>query len=262
MINLKEIPCYCINLDNRPGRFNSFLRQPGTKDIPFTRFSAVDGTRIPILNNPQISNNTKFNITFNTRRSHGEINTPGAIGCSLSHYAIWKKFLETPKAPYCLVLEDDAGIPDDFFSSFSKASEDLKEIEEFDVWSIGHRLIDKNLTKISESFSSPVYFWGTSCYLISRRGAQKLMEGFFPIECHLDKYFCLRNSLGHIKLISHSTLKTYTITLGSDIQIGSCDLCNLPNKFTREVITQDYILYGIFSYSIILTLLFAASRKE
>jgi hypothetical protein len=88
------------------------------------------------------------------------------------------------------------------------------------------------------------------------------MEGFFPIECHLDKYFCLRNSLGHIKLITHSTLKTYTITLGSDIQIGSCDLCNLPNKFTREVITQDYILYGIFSYSIILTLLFAALRKE
>jgi GR25 family glycosyltransferase involved in LPS biosynthesis len=262
MINLKEIPCYCINLDNRPGRLNYFLRQPGIKDIPFTRFSAVDGSRIPILNNPQISNNTKSNITFGKRRSHGEINTPGAIGCSLSHYAVWKKFLETKEAPYCLVLEDDAGIPEDFYTSFTKASEDLKEIESFDVWSITYKLVDKNLRPVSNSWNSPVYFWGTSCYIISRQGAQKLMEGFFPIECHLDKYLCLRNSLGHIKLITHSTFKGYTITLGSDIQVGSCDLCNLPDKFGREVITKDYILYTVFTYSIIVTLLFAASIKE
>ena len=113
-IDIRAIPVFCINLDKRPERFKKFSAQPGAKALltNIQRFSAIDGATIDPLKSDKIALQTKYNILHKTRRSHGEINTLGAIGCSLSHYGVWQKFLEG-KADYCLVLEDDADVPVD-----------------------------------------------------------------------------------------------------------------------------------------------------
>jgi GR25 family glycosyltransferase involved in LPS biosynthesis len=142
MIDITKIPVYCINLDSRPQRFLRFLEQEGIQGLTIQRVAAVDGSRLQIVKNSKISIQTQYNIINHTRRSHGEINTPGAIGCSLSHYSIWEKFLQTDK-PYCLVLEDDASIPKGFAESIVKYSKDLDQLQSiFDVWSLGSILLE------------------------------------------------------------------------------------------------------------------------
>lgn len=257
MIDISTLPIYCINLDRRPERYHFFMNQKGVKELihPPERFSAVDGSKIQVAGNPQISNQTQHNIMHRTRRSHGEINTVGAIGCSLSHYGVWKRFLETD-APYCLVLEDDAQIPEGFSQKVGTASAS-KTTPTFDVWMLSYRLYDTTLHAIpGTDWKSPVYFWGTSSYIVSREGAKRLAEGFFPIESHLDKYMCLKNALGALKVVVHPTFKTYTLSHGTDIQLHPCNLCDYPDNFRDGILLQKYLVAGILGYSMIITLLF------
>jgi hypothetical protein len=257
MIDITKIPIYCINLNSRPHRYLRFLQQEGIKGLTIQRIPAIDGSTLQISQNSKISLQTQYNIINHTRRSHGEINTPGAIGCSLSHYFIWEKFLQSNQ-PYCLVLEDDASIPKGFTESIANCSKSLQEITSiFDVWSLSYRLYDTRVNVLSSSWNSPAYFWGTSSYILSRNGAIQLLKDFLPIESHLDKYMCLKNSLGSLKVIIHSTFKTNTLNYGSDIQLYKCHLCDLPDSFEDSVLLHKYIVYAACVYGISLTLLFA-----
>jgi len=262
MIDITKIPVYCINLESRPQRYLRFLEQEGIQGLTIERVVAVDGSRLQISKNSKISLQTQYNIMYHTRRSHGEINTPGAIGCSLSHYSIWEKFLHTDQ-PYCLVLEDDASIPKGFAESIAKYSNDLDQLHSiFDIWSLSYRLYDKRIHSLTPSWNSPVYFWGTSSYILSRHGATQLMKDFFPIESHLDKYMCLKNSLGSLKIIVHSIFKTNTLNYGSDIQLYKCHLCDLPDSFEDSLLVHKYIVYAACMYGISITLLFALHTNE
>jgi GR25 family glycosyltransferase involved in LPS biosynthesis len=217
--------------------------------------SAVDGAKINPVKSPYISNQTKINILHKTRRAHGEIDTIGAIGCSLSHYSVWKKFLETD-SPYCLVLEDDAQVRSGLAELVIDASHDIPD---FDVWLLSYKLYDKTLLPVGKAWKSPVNFWGTSAYILSRAGAKRLMEDFFPIECHLDKYMCLKQLLGKLRIIVHETFKTYTLPSGTDIQLNKCSLCNYPDDFKDGILVKKYMLVAPITYGLIITLLFGMS---
>lgn len=255
MIDITKIPVFCINLDRRPERYDLFTKQRGVAELNIQRVSAVDGTKINPVKSPYISNQTKINILHNTRRSHGEIDTIGAIGCSLSHYSVWKRFLETDSV-YCLVLEDDAQVRSGLAHLVIDASRDAPE---FDVWLLSYKLYDKTLLPSSPSakaWKSPVNFWGTSAYIVSRAGAKRLMEDFFPIECHLDKYMCLKQLLGKLRIVVHAEFKTYTLPYGTDIQLNKCSLCNYPDDFKDGILVKKYMLVAPIAYGLIITLLF------
>ena len=255
-IDIRKHPIYCINLDKRPERYKFFMNQHGTRELKIERVSAVDGSLLDIVNNPHISNTTKYNILHKTRRSHREIDTVGAIGCSMSHYSVWNKFLET-KEPYCLVLEDDAQVIVGLWKYILAASSSKLE-RGFDVWCLSYKLAEnKKLLQVSNADSawkSPVSFWGTSAYIISRRGAERLIDGFFPIECHLDRYMCLKSMLGRIQLILHSDFKTYTLYYGTDIQLNKCHLCDYPDDFNDGILVKKYTIAIPIVYGIIVTL--------
>ena len=226
-IDIRAIPVFCINLDKRPERFKKFSTQPGAKAIlAYTeRFPAIDGATIDPLKSDKIALQTKYNILHKTRRSHGEINTLGAIGCSLSHYGVWQKFL-AGKADYCLVLEDDADVPADLRERVMTCTGGTQT---FDVWALSYRLRG-SLREHSGSWKVPEYYWGTSAYIISRAGAETLSNSFFPVECHMDKFFCLQNDLGYIRLVVHESINMWTLSYGSDVQMYACDLCDFPDS--------------------------------
>jgi glycosyl transferase family 25 len=256
-IDIRTLPVYCINLDRRPERYALFSKQVGVKGLNIERFSAVDGASIDIVNSPNISNQTKINILYKTRRSHGEIDTVGAIGCSMSHYSVWKKFLETD-APFCLVLEDDAQVLSSLADNVLSASSSSPIPGGFDVWCLSYKLYDKTLLSVpgTDIWKSPVNFWGTSAYILSRRGAKQLMDGFFPIECHLDKYMCLKSLLGKIRIVIHTGFKSYTLPYGTDIQLNKCSLCNYPDDFNDAILVKKYMIAAPMAYGLIITLLF------
>jgi GR25 family glycosyltransferase involved in LPS biosynthesis len=257
-IDIRNYPIYCINLDKRPDRYKFFMNQPGARELKIERFPAVDGSKLDIVNNPNISNATKYNILNKTRRSHGEIDTIGAIGCSMSHYTVWKKFLES-KEPYCLVLEDDAQVKVGLAKYILAASSSKME-GGFDVWCLAYKLHDNKKTvavpAADSAWKSPVSFWGTSAYIVSRRGAERLIEGFFPIECHLDRYMSLKRMLGQIRIVIHSDLMTYTLPFGTDIQLNKCHLCDYPDDFKDGILVKKYALAIPIAYGFIATFLY------
>lgn len=263
-IDISKIPIFCINLDSRLYRYKKFCMQPGTKEIlpKIQRFPAVDGYKIDVLKSTEISLTTKSNIIRKSRRSHGEINSLGAIGCSMSHYQVWQKFL-AGEASHCLVLEDDAWIPEGLSGEIAGVVP-----PDFDVWPLSYRLYDKRLNPLDPNAShkkspwkTPVYYWGTAAYLVSREGARKLSEGFFPITNHLDQYFCMKSALGYIRLVVHEGINIPTLSSGTDIQLYKCDLCDLPDVFDQQIVLDKRYLYGLVGIGVFLAILLRATNN-
>src|SRR5258706_859908 len=96
-----------INLDRSKDRWSEIEAwNHGFSD--FNRFSAIDASKLDYLNSEYISPRTKLFIEGNIKRSFHDIDSIGAIGCSLSYYTLLKRFYDDPtKGEYLLIFEDD-----------------------------------------------------------------------------------------------------------------------------------------------------------
>jgi GR25 family glycosyltransferase involved in LPS biosynthesis len=241
----KNIPIYCINLERRKDRWSIFSLQPGVQTVSIKKIKAVDGKTLDIRNNSQISLLTKLNILQSTRRTHREINTPGAVGCTLSHVEVWKQFLDS-KNEQCIVLEDDASIPLHFLEKVESCG---TLPEGTDIWILSPKLRTP-FTQLDGSWKIPGEFWGTSSYILTRKGAETLLKYVFPIECHLDYFFYCLHRLDKLNIVINQNLLLGVLGTGTDIQDGKCDLCNLPDSLKEYYIVKKEkigVTIGIFS---------------
>ncbi len=240
---------YCINLKERPDRWERFIQQPGVQRLiqvyPFERFEGINGKLIDIKNDNRVSLRTKRNILYQKRRDHEDLDTPGGVGCYLSHYSCWKKFLDTDKEKL-FILEDDAIIPDDFLEQLQAAMEDLnqEDIKRPDIWMLA-KPFGPTLTKALE-LGSPTYSKNWSYefmapltgYIITREGAKTLCENAFPIDGHVDHFMRRCSQMGMIVLASHKNIQLKQLRMSksdSDIQQkSSCEVCNLPDAPTKK----------------------------
>jgi GR25 family glycosyltransferase involved in LPS biosynthesis len=265
-INILDIPVFCINLDRRPDRWKKFSSQPGIQDIPnLQRFSGIDGSKIPITDNPQISLMSQYNILNKTRRSHDEIDTKGAVGATLSHTSIWKLFLERyPDKEYCLVFEDDTYIPERLDEYIEHCSKHLDELpNKFDIWLLMYVLMDNKLTPIAPHWEKPNNFHGFCAYIISRRGCERMLKDAFPIQMHIDRFANMKMNLGMCDIVIHKELRLTVLSSKSDIQIGGCRICNVPSDMNKENIraVNVYYLYGVIGYAALMTGLYFSLKK-
>jgi GR25 family glycosyltransferase involved in LPS biosynthesis len=264
-IKLDDMPIFCINLDRRPDRWLKFNKQPSLQKLPkVQRFSAVDGRKLSIEDNDIITLETKYNIINKTRRSHGEIASIGAIGCTMSHINVWKKFIdEYPDKDYCLILEDDAKLPSNLNILIENCSKNLPEIgDKFDVWLLYYYLYNKNIKKQTQNWFSPEEFWGTVAYIISREGVQKLLKDIYPIESQIDRYLFLKSKVDDLKIVIHKKLKVKHFGDSSDIQGDNCKLCNLPNDMKNLTVMNKYILTFLIGYSLIMTYMYIKKKSK
>jgi GR25 family glycosyltransferase involved in LPS biosynthesis len=212
---------------------------------PFERFEGINGKLMDIKNDDRVSLRTKRNILYQKRRDHEDLDTPGGVGCYLSHYSCWKKFLDTDKEKV-LILEDDAEIPKDFVEQLYQAMEDLnqEDIKRPDIWTLA-RPFGPTLTRAFE-LGSPTYSknWSYDVvapltgYILTREGAKILIDNAFPIDGHVDHYMRRCAQMGMLVLAGHKNLQLKQVRLGkkdSDIQQKpSCEVCNLPDAPTRK----------------------------
>lgn len=161
-------PIFCINLDRDTHRFNSLyslFRQIGYK---IYRQSGVLGSSIPV---------TAINNIFKVRHPLN------AIGCCLSHISVWEKLAgSTDQA--ALIIEDD-GLPSGQINIQSVI--DLLP-QDFDICFVNDRSyetwfdnIEDNLAvmPVAASFrqvGADCRAIGADGYILSKRGAAKLME--------------------------------------------------------------------------------------
>jgi GR25 family glycosyltransferase involved in LPS biosynthesis len=92
---VEKLDVAVINLDRRPDRM-AYLDK--NIPLPFRRLSAIDGQNL---------SNYYFEFTELLDTIRGQSRILGEVGCSLSHYSLWKAHAERPNADFLLVFEDD-----------------------------------------------------------------------------------------------------------------------------------------------------------
>ena len=172
----KIIKTRVINLDRRPDRWEKFQKQKC--EIPYDRFSAVDGMELKPSNQLQrIFEGNDYNMRA------------GMVGCAMSHIKLYIDFL-TGQGDILCVLEDDIEFVPDFKTKLEKVVQDLESCS-WDLCYLGHHawgkyqkirpnLHDKKLIPEIEKWdakkSLEYSIGGTGGYLISKQGAKNLLE--------------------------------------------------------------------------------------
>ncbi len=235
---------FCINLKERQDRWHRFSSQPGLERLreayPFERVEGVNGKLLDIKNDNRVSLRTKRNILYQRRRDHEDLDTAGGVGCYLSHYSCWQKFLQG-RSEYCLIFEDDAEVPFQFKEMLDYAMEELnqEDVKRPEIWLLSRpwgpamrKALDLKEIEYTGNWAYNITGPLTG-YILSRHAAKVLSENAFPIDGHVD-FFMNRCAQMGLLTISHNRmiiLRQVGLKLkDSDIQQkSSCEICDLPN---------------------------------
>ena len=200
-----------INLDRQVDRWHQIQRELGSicgrSGKPLTgmagRFSAVDARHDigpPSLEELQPSYSLADQLfvepnpllaTNQEARGHRVDMTRQEVAVALSHIAVWKMVAASDQL-YTLVLEDDVCFRRGFPQALDRAWTELMDIygksDAFDVLYLSYK---EACTKVTKHRVSDVLFrplrglWHLSGYVLSKRGAQKLLD-LLPVHGPVD----------------------------------------------------------------------------
>jgi GR25 family glycosyltransferase involved in LPS biosynthesis len=222
----QEIPAFVVNLDRSPERWTRFLADNSLPGIAIERLAAVDGKALE-----------RRQLIANGLITDSLIYSNNAVACALSHRQCWQKVIELGQP--ALICEDDVVLRHDFaevHQSLSNAHADADIVYwsysfglhvAYEIPGIGivtmvpdtvrfdqeARITEFKDSTVTTALYRPHRVWGTACYTISPRGAQKLLELVFP----------LRNGKATASYRNGSTLQPVTglwVTTGFDCDLG------------------------------------------
>jgi len=181
-----------INLDRSPRKLEEFAAA-NRNTITFERFAAVDGLTL-----------SKSKLVADGIM-HADLDyTPGAMGCAMSHFALWRRCIESNKP--LTICEDDAQFNKDFnrFAEEAIAKLDGKfdlilwgwnfdSVLVFDLWGISScaAIFDASqMLNAIERFKqipfTPTLYalqraYGLVCYTMTPKGAATLLARSMPL---------------------------------------------------------------------------------
>ena len=179
-----DLPIVVINLPHRTDRWHTLVQRMSAAGLTkLIKAPAVEGARLPEATIAALLGSPADRID-EAPRSHLSLTRP-AIGCFLSHLAIWR-WMIAKDLPRVLVLEDDAA-PAPHYSA-----ERLRRVcaslpEEAGLTFFG-RIIMHGLAGRPEGtdLARLYYFNGTFAYLITGNAARFLLQHLFPLQAHID----------------------------------------------------------------------------
>ena len=234
-----DLPVYVINMKERPDRWKRFTQHEVLNKFKHLhRFSAVNGKHLKYKTEPRISLKTRMNISRNYRRSHYEIATLGAIGASMSHIGVWKKFIASG-APSCVVFEDDVMLSE---VQLHKINNLLEDVPDDSVWLLGCYL--PNLIIQPKGKWAEVHkFTAAHAYVLTRSAAKKLLEECYPVEMHIEYYMNAVAAIKGFKIVHHSDvhLEFFRKDQGprssdsntSQHKKTGCPSCDFPDDYSQ-----------------------------
>ena len=229
-MNLDALPAVCINLRRRNDRWRQFQAQPGLHLFPpVERFEAVDGSQMDILKDPQLGISACRNIMTGVRRSHHEIVAKNSVAIYHSHVNTWRYLLEKTDAPALIIMEDDVRIDSDSYIKL-KMLFDHPIIQSGDWDIVNPGALVKQRTDIDDIISKYDYSYLFHFYIVSRRGAERLLERPYPIEVHVDHYAALLAQMGKLKIYGPRQRIFYQRSNDSDNRDGVCQTCHIPDN--------------------------------
>lgn len=173
-----------INLDSRPDRWKLMEHYVHHSKYNLQRFSAIHFTK---------DDNVKDMLSYRAkadfqreRVQHEAIQGKGAIGCAVSHFLVWKEFLESQEE-FCLVLEDD--LNPKYAAGLDESIDAMLNINgSWDIALLGWcgKLPETRKDETIVPFPSSKGFVGAQAYLLNRYAAEVLVSKVFPLEMQID----------------------------------------------------------------------------
>jgi GR25 family glycosyltransferase involved in LPS biosynthesis len=172
-----RVKTFVINLDRRPDRWEDFVKHSEPKFLQYTRFSAVDGSKlVPTSQLQQIFDHNDYNMR------------QGMVGCAMSHLQLCVQLLRDDEADVYCLLEDDLEYVPDFEKKLLHCAHELNKTD-WDMFYLGHHLWERYIDQ--EVHSKTIWpkveqfdraeslmrsMGGTGGYMINKKGAARLLE--------------------------------------------------------------------------------------
>jgi glycosyl transferase family 25 len=184
--NTTWLEAYAISLRGQSDRQETLVQRFERQGIRVIFFDAVDTREdrwrayTGYLTEKGLLTLTKT-VKTRVRLDHSEL-TPGAVGCFLSHLALWEKLIGTDRVH--LVLEDDS-MP---ISSFGKELRTILEHfpRDADIFLMSHQSTNTvpvaHLPYPCSVLSRESSFFLMNCYLISPSGIRKILRYFHHVK--------------------------------------------------------------------------------
>ena len=227
-------PLSIINLDKDTARWRSVTAELSGKGVPMDRV-----TRLPAVYGKDLS---PAELQASASGIARHFCTAGMIGCYLSHRNFWQQTLEGA-APWQAVLEDDVQVSEDFCEKLEECVGELESHPEtrggnWEVLLLGalgcvhpqrkYKLNRINAfvagggrvtRRVTEHCHVPRRPFGTHAYVLSRRGAAKLLRRASLATGHVDavawgiadlQLLCCDPMLAHQAMEAPSTIGAIT----------------------------------------------------
>ena len=174
---------YIINLDKSKDRLDNITKYFNKYQLKFNRFSAVYGKE---LDGETLEEKSSFLCRI-------FLCNHGIIGCALSHIRLWEKLASDFNTDYYIIMEDDITFGDNFKPVINEI-DSIKNKLDFDILSLHCGGIEINcyqyqyIYELSNNviIGRSIYPLTTASYIISKKGAIKLLSLFKKINYHVD----------------------------------------------------------------------------
>ena len=208
---------------------------------------------------------TTKEIADNTCTVFGLFGPKSAIGCAMSHLKTWNAFLET-NDDYSVILEDTVEFDENLLSKIKTVIDNKPS--DFDIIFLKKTTVNKFILPIiphkkeiivNDYFIKPSYFFGSFGYIISRAGAEKMVNSITNnISNHIDREMLVMYVKDKLNIF---TVREDIINRKSDISTSSNSTSNFPvvlNKILSLIpwgdVKCDYVanfsIIRIFKYNI------------
>jgi GR25 family glycosyltransferase involved in LPS biosynthesis len=239
-LNSKDLPIFVINLDNDKHRWDFMKSQfEFLKATNVNRFSGTDMRKVDLntlYKDDRVSLYTKFTIQKKHRCDHKQIDTTGAIGCTLSHYSVWKKIVDE-NIDMAIIFEDDIRLMSNFFDILNK---EIKENINFDILNLGY------MKNAYSNVDDSIFYFGAGCYVVTKKACEILCKYVFPIDTHVDAYFFLLNHFNYLKMVMSNEMIAFPQSgINSNIEHGNLQCV----KNTSEITNTKIVIKEIPGYN-------------
>ena len=231
MLNIFSIPVYYISF-NYETKLEKNLREVGFKNI--TYFKAIDGRKFSLnsLLEEKIITIRSYNDILTDREQHSGMPSLGAIGCTMSHYELWRLCVEK-NLPYIVIAESDLHLNEIKPTIQDKITEILEKPNSL--------FISAHITRKKNT-----HFMGTHFYIVSNSACKELIKNAFPIDVQTDAY------IAHMDTIKKINIEGFSI--GSQKRHSSliqnrCIKCLLPTNL------WTYIVIAFLSIIVVILLI-------
>ena len=189
---------------------------------------------------------------YNGRYSHNNIGSWGAIGCYLSHVNLWKKLVNSDENMY-LIFEDDVDINHNI--NLELINQDLKELNniDWDFLFLGSYDIFGTKYNNNNKFNKiKNILYGLHSYIITKKGALKLLENALPLVDQLDSYISFMGLFKDVNI--YRSTKNYFIQ--NNITNSSIQTDNSIKPFITQYDEKIYIYIILFIILMLIGLIY------